>query len=232
MPYIISMVCLIVFYILVIANMKHMKNTRLFNYIFSIAILVCYAYVIIWVYRSVGFNDWNFQNTLPVANVSPFMFTSVAIIQFLPQKIRKHFHLLISLLSVGMLLSAVLGCIYNALINYRFHLHFLSDYLAHVFLSLWGVYLIKSRQVELNRKNFFKSSAIIIGAAFFMMILNVIFDTAFFGLSLNGKHNIYNNVLTDNSYLSALLYFVGLASVLCMGYIYSHFISKSSSKRS
>ena len=232
MPYIIAMMCLIVFYVLVIASMKHMKNTRLFNYIFSIAILICYAYVIIRVYRSVGFDDWNFKNTLPVANVSPFMFTSVAIIHFIPLKIRKHFYLLISLLSVGMFLSAVFGCIYNASINYRFHWHFLSDYLAHVFLSLWGVYLIKSHQVELNRKNFFKSSGIIVGTAFIMMILNVIFDTAFFGLSLNGKHNIYNNVLTDNSYLSALLYFVGLALVLCMGYVYSHFIAKSSSKKS
>ena len=223
------MICLIVFYVLAIASMNGMKNTRLFNYIFSIAILICYAYVIIRVYRSVVFDDWNFKNTLPVANVSPFMFTSVAIIHFIPLKIRKHFYLLISLLSVGMFLSAVFGCIYNASINYRFHWHFLADYLAHVLLSLWGVYLIKSRQVELNRKNFFKSSGIIVGTAFFMMILNVILDTAFFGLSLNGKHNIYNNVLTDNSYLSALLYFVGLALVLCIGYVYSHFIAKSSS---
>jgi hypothetical protein len=60
-----------------------------------------------------------------------------------------------------------------------------------------------------------------------MMILNVIFDTAFFGLSLNGKHNIYNKVLVDNSYLSALLYYIGLLAVLVMGY----FVCKAFAKK-
>ena len=50
-----------------------------------------------------------------------------------------------------------------------------------------------------------------------MLVLNLIFDTSFFGLSLRGKHNIYNNVLTNNSYLSAALYFFGLICVLLMG---------------
>ena len=125
-----------------------------------------------------------------------------------------------------MLLSSVFGCIYNASINYKFHLHFLSDYFAHIALSLWGVYLIKSRQVELTKKNVIASSGIMIGVAFTMLTLNVIFDTAFFGLSLNGKHNIYNNVLTKSSYLSALLYFIGLIGVLGMGYGYSYLLSR------
>ena len=58
-----------------------------------------------------------------------------------------------------------------------------------------------------------------------MMIVNVIFDTAFFGLSLNGKHNIYNFVLTNNAYLSAALYFFGLICVLGLGYLYVSFFA-------
>ena len=220
------MICLLAFYICVIFNMKRMKNTKLFNAIFSSITFVCYLFVVIRVYFSVGFNDWNFQNTLPVANVSPFMFTLVGIIHLFPIKIKRHLYLLISLLSVGMLCSSIFGCIYNASINYRFHWHFLSDYFAHIMLSLWGVYLVKTNQVELNKKNVLISSSIIIGVALIMLILNVIFDTAFFGLSLFGKHNIYNMVLTDNSYLSAILYFFGLSFVLAIGYIYSYFLSK------
>ena len=225
MTYVISLLCLLAFYVCVIANMKRMKNTKLFNCLFSIAIFLCYLYVVIKVYSSVGFYEWNFQNTLPVANVSPFMFTLVGIIHFLPSRIKKRLYLLISLLSVGMLFATISGCIYNAYINYKFHLHFISDYLAHILLSLWGVYIIKSQQVELNKKNALISASIIIGVALVMMVLNVIFDTAFFGLSLNGKHNIYNVVLTDNSYLSALLYFLGFSFVLGLGYIYSYFLS-------
>ena len=174
MSYIISMLCLTVFYVLVIANMKRMKNTRLFNYLFSAAIVIFYLIVVVRVYLSVGFDDWNFRNTLPVANVSPFMFTLVAIIHLIPLRIKKHLYFLISLLTVGMFLAAIAGCIYNAAIDYRFHWHFISDYLAHVLLSLWGVYLVKSRQVEVSRKNLFISAAVIIGVAIIMMSLNII----------------------------------------------------------
>ena len=222
------MIVLLGLYVGVIINMKRMKNTKLFNYIFSAAVLACYLFVVFRNYFEDGFYDWNFQNTLPVANVSPFMFTMVGVIYLFPLRVRKHLYLLISLLSAGMLISSMLGCIYNASINYRFHIHFISDYVAHVVLSLWGVYLIKSKQVILTKKNAAISSGVIIGAAFFMMILNVIFDTAFFGLSLNGKHNIYNFVLTDNSYLSAALYFFGLLCVLGLGGLYSYLLSRNS----
>lgn len=225
MLYSISMLGLVAFYICVIVNMKRMKHTRAYNYIFPAVIFLCYLYVVIRVYVSVGFEDWNFQNTLPVANVSPFMFALMLPIQVIPIKVRKHLYLLISLLSVGMLLSAVFGCIYNASIHYKFHAHFLSDYFAHVLLSLWGVYLIKSRQVDLTKKNSLISASIIVGVALVMMLANVIFDTAFFGLSLNGKHSIYNNVLTSNSYLSAGLYFLGLILVLGMGYFYCRLLA-------
>ena len=54
-----------------------------------------------------------------------------------------------------------------------------------------------------------------------MLIMNLIFDTSFFGLSLNGKHNIYNVVLVDSSFVSALLYYLGLLMIIILGYIYS-----------
>ena len=75
--------------------------------------------------------------------------------------------------------------------------------------------------MDLTLRNSLISGSIIVGSAVVMMILNVIFDTAFFGLYLNGKHNIYNNVLVSNSYLSAFLYFFGLCGVLLMGFGFS-----------
>ena len=230
MAYYITLAVLLIFYVLAIPRINLLRNKKLTNGIFTAVIFALYLAVIIRVYISVGFDDWNFKNTLPVANVSPFMFTAVVVMHLLPRKIKKHCYLLICLLSVGMVLSAVFSCLYNAVINYSFHWHFLCDYLAHVLLSLWGVYLIKSSQVELNKKNAIISGAIIVGVAVFMLLLNVIFDTAFFGLSLNGKHSIYNVVLVKNSYLSAFLYFFGLLIVLVMGYVYSRLLSRKNKK--
>ncbi|MBE5743909.1 MAG: hypothetical protein E7358_04250 [Clostridiales bacterium] len=228
MLYIITLIAFISIYIALIFLMKYFTNVKLTNAIFTASVFIPYIMLVVTIYRNTGFYDWNFQNTLPVANVSPFMFTVVPLSLILPKKIKKHFLLLISLLSVGMFLSGALGCVYNAVIKYKFHIHFTYDFFAHFALSLYGVYIVKSKQVDLSRSNALISSLIIFAVATLMLILNVIFDTAFFGLSLNGKHNIYLMVLVDSSYLSALIYYLGLCLVLVFGYIYSKLLSKKS----
>ena len=226
MLYILSLIIFLVVSFSIIPFMDKFKNIKLTNIIFVVIVFVSYLLLVYIVYKSVGLNDWNFQNTLPVANVSPFMFCVMPIVLLLPQKIKKHFLLLVSLLSVGMLLSPICNCIFNVMRNYRFIPHFLLDYMAHFALFLFGVYIVKSKQVNLNIKNSFVSSSIIIGVALFMLVVNVIFNLSFFGLSLNGKHNIYNLVLVSNSYLSAAIYFSGLIIVLLLGFCLQKLISR------
>jgi len=59
-----------------------------------------------------------------------------------------------------------------------------------------------------------------------MVILNAIFDTAYFSLNLNGRHNIYNRVLTDNSYISMIFYFIGLTTLVSFNNIIMYFIQR------
>ena len=217
MAYIISLLLLCAGYGVCLAFMKRMRQTKLFNLIFVAAVYIMYLWLCVVVFLDVGFYDWNFQNTLPCANVSPFMFFLMPLALLLPPKFKKRFCLLISLLSVGMLLSAVLGCVSNAVIRYKFHPHFLLDYGAHFVLSAFGVYLVKSGQVELKFRECLISGGLIFGAAACMLLLNGIFGTNFFGLSLTGDHNIYNRVLVESGYLSALIYFCGLSLVLLLG---------------
>ena len=224
--YILTLFCLLGIYGVSVFFIDKLKPIKTVNLIFPLSIFALYLALVLTVYFDVGFNDWNFQNTLLVANVSPFMFTIMPIVILMPKKINKYFYLLISLLSVGMLFSTVFGCLYNAIINYAFHPHFLLDYLAHILLSLWGVYFVKTNQVDISFKNSIISSLIIILVAVIMLLINLIFDTAFFGLSLTGKHNIYNVVLTSSSIVSAIIYFIGLISVLVLGYLYQKFIIK------
>ena len=220
LAYIYALLLLCASYALVFYLMKHFHSLRAMEFVFVGLVFIPYVCLSLVVLRDVGFNDWNYRNTLPVANVSPFMFALTPLVLVLPRCVKKHFLLLISLLSVGMAFSSILGCINNAAINYKFHLHFMLDYVSHFALSLYGVYLVRTRQVNLNIKSASVSGSIILASAFVMMILNVIFDTAFFGLSLNGKHNIYNNVLFKSSYLSAFVYFLGLIAVLVLGFFY------------
>ena len=226
--YILSMFIMMILYVVCIFCMKIMKNTKLWNLIFFLSTYLSYISLVLIIYFQVGFNDWNFQNTLPTANVSPFMFSTLPLLYLLPKSLKKYHMMLISLLSVGMLLATIVNCVYFSSINYAFHYHFLFDYISHLSLSLMGIYFIKSNQLSPNKKELFLSSIIIIIVAFTMMFFNIVFDTAFFGLSLSGKHNIYNNVIVSNSYLSAVIYFIGLFFVLLAGYILIRFIKKKS----
>ena len=227
MGYIVAAGCFVVFYILWVKNMGRIGCHRLVNMIASLSVYLMYLSLVYVVYSDVGFYDWNFQNTLPMANVSPFMFSVMPLTWILPKGARKYLYLLISLLSVGMLFSAISSSLYNAIIGYKFHWHFMLDYVAHLILSAWGIYLVKSGQVILCKRDCLISGSLIVGVAFVMMMLNVMLDTAFFGLSLSGKHNIYNNVIVDSSALSALIYFVGLVVVLLLGYGFNKILSKT-----
>ena len=220
MAYIIALLLMIAGCGLVVFLMKYFTNTKLTNLVFVLATFLCYLALVLSIYRKVGANDWNFRNTLPVANVSPFMFCTVPLALVLPERVRQWFRRLITLLSVGMFFAPVFSCIYFASIHYAFHPFFLLDYFAHFSLFLWGIYLVRSEQVTLCVREDVIGGSIIVAVALIMLILNVILDTAFFGLSLNGKHNIYNMVLVPYSALSAVIYFFGLIGVLFIGYFF------------
>ncbi|MBO7527244.1 MAG: hypothetical protein J6T74_05015 [Clostridia bacterium] len=230
MFYWITIAVLILLYISAIKIMKNFTNIKLTNSLLCIFIFLFYITGVLIVYLDVGANDWNFTNTLPVANVSPFMFFTSPIFFVLSQKLKKYYLTLIALLSVGMILSPIISCIYFASISYRFIPHFLLDFFAHFLLSIWGVYIVRTNQIDLKRKQCLISAMVLVFVATTMLILNVIFDTAFFGLSLNGKHNIYNFVIVENSVLSALIYFLGLCLCLFFGYLLQTFINKRLSK--
>ena len=225
--YILALFVLCLLYASCIFLMKHMHNIKLFSSIFIALVYVTYVCSCIYIYKTdTDPARWNFLNTLPIANISPFMFSIMPILLILPKRIKEYVYLLISLLTVGMLFSTVFGCVGNAIRGYKFHFHFILDYLSHFALSAFGIYLVRTKQVKLTYKNSIISSSIIFSIAAVMLVLNTIFDTAFFGLSLNGKHNIYNIVLVNSSYLSALIYFSGLAFVLYLGFVLCKMINK------
>ena len=211
--------------------MRFFKRVNLTNGIFFSIIYISYIIVVVVAYIKNGLYDWNFTNTLPTANVSPFMFGTLFLFYLLPKNVKKYYQNLISLLSIGMLLSPIFAMIFNFYRHYSFHLSFMCDYISHFGLSLWGIYFISSNQIELKGKQSMISSSLIVSVAVIMLVLNIILDKSFFGLSLNGKHNIYNMVIVDNSYLSMLIYFFGLFVVLILGYFYQLVLIKTTHQK-
>ena len=217
---IISLILCLFIYSVLIFYMKYFKHQKIVNLIFFLIIYLCYWAVVIVAYIRNGLYDWNFTNTLPTANVSPFMFGTLPLFYILPKKVKPYYLNLISLLSLGMLFSPILSMVFNFSRQYSFHVSFLLDYIAHFAISLWGIYFVKSKQITLKIRSSAISGSLIIGVAIIMMVLSVILDKSFFGLSLNGKHSIYNFRVTESSFLNAALYFIGLILVLFAGYSY------------
>ena len=230
MWYIVCLIVLIAVYVLSVLFMNQCKHPWLVNSILIGACLSCYVALVIIIYKDVGYADWNFKNALPTANVSPFMFCSLIVYIFLPKKIRKYHSVLIALLAAGMFGAVVLACVSRAVIHYKFHFTFVLDYLSHLSLSLLGIYLVQSKQVELRKRDCLIAGGALLTVAVIMLIVNAIFGTACFGLALNEKYNIYNKILAPNAYFSAVIYFVGVVAVLTIGYFYVKFVVSISSK--
>ena len=221
MKYLIVFAVLLAIYIVGVLLSKYLaKYKNVVNILFVIAIFTSYFYVVRYMYYDVGPEDWNFKNTLPTANVSPFMFCLTPIILVMPKAIRKYLMTLVVLLSLGMVVAGLGGALGFVARNYKFHWHITMDCFAHILLSLWGVYLLKSGQVELTPQKALRGGAIIVSVALIMLVLNLIYHKAFFGLSLYGEHNIYNIRLFENGVVSIIIYFLGRGVVLCAGYFY------------
>ncbi|HQC54785.1 MAG TPA: hypothetical protein PKX91_03565 [Clostridia bacterium] len=172
---------------------------------------------------------WNFIYSLPTANVSPFMFTIVFVVLFLPKSIKNYFYLLMSLLSLGMIIAGIGGAIWY--IGWEdYHLAISVEWFTHFMMALFGIYLVLSKNVDFTLKNSLKSSIIIYCVVALMIILNVIFDTSFFGLAFNGDHNIYTYLVIPNPYLSAFVYILGLTCVLISGYWFLKLVIKIDEK--
>lgn len=220
MWYLVSFIFLLILYILGIVVIKNINKNKTIDILIPIIVFILYLVCVLYMYNKVGLNDWNFLNVLPTANVSPFMFFGVVVIFFIPDCIKKYVNTLISFLSLGMFCAGMINLIFNAIRDYNFYLNFVLDSLIHMLFSLYGIYLFKTRQVCVEKYKQVISGLIIIVVAVIMLILNLIFKTSFFGLSLYGDHNIYNVVLCKSSVLSAIVYFSGLMLVLIFGFIY------------
>lgn len=222
MHYWMSLVLFIVFYILsIVIFSKYNKKSRLVNYAFIITIFLLYLFCVISIYMDVGFYDWNFQNVLPTANVSPFMYTLLFISILLPENIKHYIFTLVGLLSFPMLCAGLISCVAYIIRDYAFHLTIFVDGFIHVLISIFGVYLVKSAQINFKKsKDVIISGTIILGAAITMLILNLILKTSFFGLSMYDNYSIYNIVLVNNGIVNAIIYLIGLVLVLFIGFIY------------
>lgn len=192
----------------------------------TIFIILPYVAIIIYQYKHCGPDDWNFKNTLPLANMSPLMFT-LSLVALLPiKKIKNVIHPLYCLLYVGMVGSALASCIFFAVNASHCNFYVAMNSVSHVAIALYAIYLLVTKQVVFDKKTLIRSISVIYGIVVIVIVLNLIFKTDFFGLTFTEKYNIYGTQIIKNPYLSAVVYFVCLNIVIFSSYFLSKLIDK------
>ena len=228
-----SIICFIMFLsglFILFKIKKTEQNKKLVNYILSFIAFIFYvALVLVHYFLTKG----GINGDLPLANVSPLIFSTVFFANFLPNKIRKYYHILIvsfigAMFVVGVFLYLVKDLITN---SYSYDPWMYFDGISHLAVSLLGIWLILTNQINLNKFDFGISLISQYILLFIVIILNIVFKTNFFGLSITSNHNIYG--FTFNPWIfSFSIYFIGLALILIIGYFAAkHFQLKYRKRR-
>lgn len=220
MWYYITTIVFCVIYVLGIFFIRKINKYKILDIGWLILIFIFQLIKILYFWINEGITSWNFYNALPTANISPFMFIFSIILLVLPKTIRTYGNTLISLLSLAMFLACMVMMIFNGMRDYNYYFNFVLEAFNHILFSLYGFYLYKTQQTYHDKKRSRISGMLIIGVAFIMLILNLIFKTSFFGLSMYGNHNIYTIVICESSIISAIIYFEGLTILLGLGSLY------------
>ena len=223
--YIIAVVALIAVYTLGLIFMKHIvKFRRFFDVDFPFIIFILYIIELLLLVLDVGFENWSFFNALPLGNVGPFMFFTLPFLFLLPKKARRYYHTLVALLSPAMLIAGLLCGILLAAAGRPFFSNYLLDMICHVLFALYGIYLVRSEQVDFDIPRNLISGGVILVVALLMLVLNAILHTSFFGLNVYGEHTIYNILFLKSGALSTILYFIGLTVMLTIGYFFQKYL--------
>ena len=209
--------------------MKYLVKYRKISDIdFPSLIFILYFIEIVLLLVDVGFKDWSYLTLLPLGNVGPFMFFTLPFYFLLPKKARKFALTIVALLSPAMLVYGIMRGVALVVAGTKAYASYVLDILCHVVFAVYGIYLVRSEQVDLDVKRSLISGGILLGVSVLMLILNAIFKTSFFGLSVYGNHNLSNIIFLKSAVLSIFVYFIALAALMTVGYFFQKYLAVAS----
>ena len=195
------------------------NNKKEINFYYSILIFLFYLFgVLVSSFKEYGNN---LQMVTPLSNVSPLLFTLTLISIFLPENWRNRVYKFMCNFNIVMIVAGFISIIYSLVVCPFYFKFLIFDEFAHITYCLFTIYLLKSGQVTISKKDFgfnCLTMALILGLVFG---LNLIFNWNLFGLCLNDGYGIYGNKIFGNCHLSNLVYVCALALVMVLSYYLS-----------
>lgn len=172
------------------------------------------------------YGGYNLRMLTPLSNISPFLFTLAFLAIFLPEKARKIIFILFVPFNIVMVFAAYSTTTVAFFFALEYFPFVLCDSLCHVFFFLFVYYLIRSNSVEVNSRNFWITVLIIYTVITIAIILNLMCDTAFFGLAFNDKYNIYGLKIIPNMIVSNIVFLISVFIVMGVGFFFAKLIKR------
>ena len=190
-------------------------NVKICNALFVIVDLLFYF---IW---NVGMYEegWLKGSFATLDNISPMIFTVIPLTVFMKDRIKDFAFSAIAFLWVGMFLALFISPEYTYLYNYRTEasLVYTGEALCHMLASLFGIYLILTKQVKLEFSTWIKSMIFLYSIILFGVCLNVLVHKSFFGMDPYGQYSIYFMDLFGTFEATLVAYLLGIMVVLTLG---------------
>lgn len=166
----------------------------------------------------------NLNNLTPLSNISPLMFALSFVCLFLNDKMRTKIFEIMVIFNFVMIIASLFYPIYGMITAINYFDFSLLDSLNHVAYFLFVYYLLKSGKIATYMPSFWKSVGYVYSIIAFAVILNIVFETSFFGLCFNENYRIYSFKIIPNMFANNALYLVGLFLVMLIGYFLTKLI--------
>ena len=199
-------------------------NTKIFNVIFVIMDLIFYFVWNLGMYEHGWLND-GFET---LGNISPMIFTVIPLTLFMSEKTKQFAYSAIAFLWVGMFIALFISPEYVYIYDYRREASVLytGEALCHMLASLFGIYLILTKQVKLNMQSWLRSIAFMYAVIFFGIFLNYFFHKRNFGMDPYGNYSIYFLDIFGTFETTLIAYLLGVLTVLTLGLEFGYLLDR------
>ena len=191
-------------------------SVKVGNALFIIADLLGFS---CWTYAGYQ-KGWINEGWMTLDNISPLMFTLILFIPFMNEKIKDYVLSAIAFLNVGMFFAMIISPEHDYIFNFNTEATFIytAEAVCHMICSLYGIYLVISKQVKPDFRHWIKSIVLTLSIITFGVICNFVFHRKYFGMDPYGSAHIYMLDLFGGFWATIVAYYFGVVMVLTVGY--------------
>lgn len=198
-----------------LAVYRNIINVKIGNIVFIIVDLIFFFF---WNYAAFQ-RGWLSDGFMTLENISPFIMTLIPLTLFMSERVRSYCNSAIAFLWVGMFLALLISPQHAYIFSYHIEASpiYASEAACHLIASLYGAYLIITKQVPCNAKYWRKSIICMFSVIGFGVLLNYVFHLRNFGMDPYGDYTIYMLDIFGSFEATLIGYLLGVLVVLSLG---------------